>query len=252
MGLPSRAARILHLEDEAGVIVEIARESRPRSAKRVDVEPARRHEAGALLEGVERAAEVEPALAAASARIACGRLRPDRPRWRGSGRAPCARLVGQARAVRGPGEEALGDLAGAAAADAARCRRSTGCPRRRPAPPAAPGPRWRRAGPHGRPCPAVGPRARLVEPVARDDGADHAGASRAGGDAERIEERVEQPHVAELHGWARRRPSAARPSSARPGSPHRPPQRRARPMDSMPACRNSPLSPGRMRKTGPP
>ena len=160
------------------------------------------------------------------------------------------RLVGKAGAVRGAGEEALGDLAGAAPADPgdARDRQDV---------------LDEGLGRLGRLALDGGEQARMLlgtrpvlfgearQALARDDGADHAtlGGRR---NPEGIDQGIEQAHVAELHDRARGRRTASSPSSARARISASAADTSGRPMDSRPACRNSPLSPGRMRKTGPP
>ena len=160
------------------------------------------------------------------------------------------RLVGKAGAVRGPGEEALGDLAGAAPADAGDARDREDV-------------LHEGLGRLGRLAFDGGEQARMLlgtrpvlfgearQALSRDDGADHAtlGGRR---NPESIDQGIEQAHIAELHD-GRGAAELLRGLQARgPGSPHPRPRRPARPMDSRPACRNSPLSPVRMRKTGPP
>ena len=109
----------MQLEDEAGVIIEAAPEA-GREPEARDIEAARRHEAGARLEGVERGVERRACASAASARRAAaassgspaiGEEALDQARASRRQAAACAerRLV----------EEALGDLAGRAAADRA-------------------------------------------------------------------------------------------------------------------------------------
>ncbi len=53
-----RRARVMRLEDEARVIIEIADEAR-REGERADVEPARRHEAEARIEAIENGGKID-------------------------------------------------------------------------------------------------------------------------------------------------------------------------------------------------
>ena len=123
--------------------------------------------------------------------------RPDRRRWRGSARAPAAPRPGRPERFAGPGEEALGDLARRAPADAGDAGdrqdvldEGLGRLRRLPLDGGEQaGMLWAPSRPRS---------ARLAEALARDDGADHPPLG-GGRHAEGIDERVEQPHVAEPH-----------------------------------------------------
>ena len=109
------AARILHLEDEAGIVVEIAREGR-RKGEGADVEAACRHKAGPFLEQVEGGSHVEPRVRGKRAHCDDGRVG-----IAGNGEVALdhlARVFVEARPVRGPCQKAFGDLAGAASANA--------------------------------------------------------------------------------------------------------------------------------------
>ena len=111
-----RAGRVDRLEDEAGVIVEIAHEGR-REDELLDPQAARGQEAGALIERIERLGQIEAGVRRQLPELSRGRVG-----IAGNGeKAPQNVLLLGAdiglRARRGLFEEAIGDFAGAAAAD---------------------------------------------------------------------------------------------------------------------------------------
>ena len=126
------ARRVLRLEDEAGVIIEIAREAR-RESRAPTVDSARRDEAEARVEGVERGGEIEPGRCRERAQL---RARPRRDRRKSprnssitrrfSALTPVARL--QCRLF----EKTFGDFARACGRRRKKCRRSPADPRRAP------------------------------------------------------------------------------------------------------------------------